>query len=384
MGKKRSLWLYCVVMVLLLLAGCGNGAVNTDGDINAEQSTHSKETLTIYSPATYRSAVQQVLSHINLAQTDFRVVWSEDLASADVVITDHLPLEDHSKYRVLNTQKLQVQGIEDLMVFTDQGTIGIPLFLQLDCFWYDQLIYDHNGIPAPQSLDSWQSCSLNGQHPVLCDQKDMCALFWSIVAPYYLEYGGSIDALSKGDFEPEVLEEALLVLENMRDHEVIKLSDQAWQAFAENQAAYWVTGVDSVATYYNHMINPSSWRPSVSFPFYAQERAVCVIRADVLAVRKTADTELADRFLELFFKQQTMADLSAHSRMPLACHIYYAPEAVPELSQVCYAVLSSPHVDVAQVPCVWGVGQPQQVYDLLQDFMSGTMDAAEAAEQMTQ
>ena len=54
------------------------------------------------------------------------MVWSEDFASADVVITDHLPLEDHSKYRVLNTQKLQVQGIEDLMVFTDQGTIGIP------------------------------------------------------------------------------------------------------------------------------------------------------------------------------------------------------------------------------------------------------------------
>ena len=109
-----------------------------------------------------------------------------------------------------------------------------------------------------------------------------------------------------------------------------------------------------------------------------------MVRADVLAVRKNTDAALAERFLELFFTQQVLADLSAYSRMPLACHMNYAPEVVPTLPQVCYTLLSSPTVDVVQVPCLWSENKQQQVYDLLLSLMNGTINETHAAEGMLQ
>ena len=384
MGKNRSIWLLCGILVLLLLVGCANGAANSEDGSSLDEQNQNIGTLTVYAPEKYKSALQQVFSHLNLSQTEFCVNWSADFAFADVVITDNLPLQSHSDYRILQPEKLQVQGIEALTVRSEQGVIGLPVFLHLDGFWYDQLLYDSSGIEAPQSMNSWQSCILNGQYPILCDETDMCALFWSVVAPYYLKSGGSTQELTEGVFQHESLLEALKKLEDMRDDEFIQLSDQARQAFTATQAAYWVTCVDNVSAYYNHMSGRSSWNLSLFLPFDAQERSVCVLRAEVLAVRKNADTVLTDRFLELFFKQQVLADLSAYSRMPLACHMNYAPEVVPTLPQVCYTLLSSPTVDVVQVPCVWSENKQQQVYDILQNMMEGTINAAEAAAGMLQ
>lgn len=385
MGKNRRIWLLCGMLVLLLLlVGCVNGTANREDGSDGDEKTRDIGTLTVYAPEKYKSALQQVFSHINLSQTEFRVNWSADFASADVVITDNLPLESHSDYRVLQPEKLQVQGIEQLTVYSEQGVIGLPVFLHLAGFWYDQLLYDSSSIEVPQSMNSWQTCSLNGQYPILCDKTDMCALFWSVAAPYYLKSGGSTQELAEGDFRHESLLEALKTLEGMRTDGFIQLSDQARQAFTATQAAYWVTCVDNVSAYYNHMSGRSSWNLSLSLPFDAQERTLCVVRAEVLAVRKRADTALTDRFLELFFKQQVLADLSAYSRMPLACHMNYAPEVVPTMPQVCYTLLSSPTVDVVQVPCVWSANKQQQVYDILQNMMEGTINAAEAAAGMLQ
>lgn len=384
MEKNRSTWLLCGILVLLLLVGCANGAVNSEDGSSPDEQNQNIGTLTVYAPEKYKAALQQVFSHLNLAQTEFCVNWSEDIATADVVITDNLPPQSHGDYRVLQPEKLQVQGIEQLTVRSEQGVIGLPVFLQLDGFWYDQLLYDSSGIEVPQSMDSWQACSFRDQYPILCDEADMCALFWSVAAPYYLKSGGSIQELAEGAFQYESLLEALKVLEGMRDDGGIQLSEQAQQSFTAAQAAYWVTGVNHVAAYYNHMSGHSSWKISLSLPFASQEKAVCVVRADVLAVRKNTDAALAERFLELFFTQQVLADLSAYSRMPLACHMNYAPEVVPTLPQVCYTLLSSPTVDVVQVPCLWSENKQQQVYDLLLSLMNGTINATHAAEGMLQ
>lgn len=384
MGRNRSVWFCCGILILLLLCGCVNGTASDEGGLDAENRPQDTGTLTVYAPEKYKSALQQVFSHINLSQTEFYVNWTANFAAADVVITEHLPAEDHGDYRVLDPHKLQVQGIEELTVRSEQGVIGLPVFLHLDSFWYDQQLYDSNETEPPQSINSWQLCSLNGQYPVLCDETDMCALFWSVVAPYYLKSGGSAQELAEGAFQYESLVNALLVLEQMRNDGFIHLSDQAGRSFIEMEAAYWITCIDNVATNYNRMSTRSSWNPALSLPFTAQERTVCVVRADVLAVRKDADLALTDRFLELFFKQQVLADLSAYSRVPLACHINYAPEVVPTLPQVCYTLLSSPMVDVVQIPCVWGVDKQQQVYDFLLGLMNGTVNAVEAAEGMLQ
>lgn len=384
MGRNRRKWIWCGILIVLLLGGCVNGTVNSQDGSNGEEKPQNIGTLTVCAPEKYKSALQQVFSHINLSQTEFSVKWSSNFADADVVIAEYLSLENHGDYRVLDPQKLQVQGIEALSVRSEQGVIGIPVFLHLDSFWYDQLLYDSHEIEPPQSKDAWQTCNLNGQHQIVCDETDMYALFWSVVAPYYLKSGGSTQELAEGNFQRESLVNALKILEDMREEGFVQLSDQAWQSFAEMKAAYWITCVDNVATYYNHMSTRSSWRPALSLPFTALEKTVCVVRADVLAVRKDADSALTDRFLELFFKQQVLADLSAYSRVPLACQIKYAPEVVPALPQVCYTLLSSPTVDVVQVPCVWSANKQQQIHSFLLRFMNGAVSAAEAAEGMLQ
>ena len=192
MEKNRSTWLLCGILVLLLLVGCANGAANSEDGSSPDEQNQNIGTLTVYASGNYKAALQQVFSHLNLAQTEFCVNWSEDIATADVVITDNLPPQSHGDYCVLQPEKLQVQGIEQLTVRSEQGVIGLPVFLQLDGFWYDQLLYDSSGIEVPQSMDSWQACSFRDQYPILCDEADMCALFWSVAAPYYLKSGGSI------------------------------------------------------------------------------------------------------------------------------------------------------------------------------------------------
>ena len=133
MGKNRSIWVLCGILVLLLLVGCANGAANSEDGSSPDEQNQNIGTLTVYSSENYKAALQQVFSHLNLAQTEFRVNWSEDIATADVVITDNLPPESHGDYRVLQPEKLQVQGIEQLAVRSEQGVIGLPVFLQLDC-----------------------------------------------------------------------------------------------------------------------------------------------------------------------------------------------------------------------------------------------------------
>lgn len=371
-----------MLLAVLLMMGCTNGTARQTLDPNGDHNAQSIGALMVYAPEKYRPALQQVFSHINLSQTTFRVNWSGDFQTADVVIVDNLPPEEQGNYRVLEPEKLQVQGIEQLTVRSGQGVIGLPLFLQVGGFWYDELLYDTAGIAAPQSMDSWQVCSLKGQYPIVCDETDMSALFWTVVAPYYLKNGGSPQELAEGTFQERYLLDALNTLEMMAQNGTIQLQEQAWQSFTANQAAYWITGVDNVAAYYNYQSNRSSWKLSYSLAFDAQERAICVARADVLAVRKDADTALTDRFLELFFTQQNLADVSAYSRMPLACRMSYTPGAVPELPQICYTALSSSAVDIVQVPGLWYTDKQQQVYTLLLSLMNGTVNAAQAAKEM--
>lgn len=384
MSRKGNIGLLCVILVLSLLLGCTDGTVNHPDSTSGGENTQSIVTLTVYAPEKYRPALQQVFSHINLSQTGFRVSWSSNFTAADVVITDTLPTKSYGDYRVLQPESMQVQGIEQLTVRSEGGIIGLPLFLQLDGFWYDELLYENYDIAVPQSMDSWQACDLYGQYPIVCDESDMCALFWSVVAPYYLKSGGSAEQLSEGVFQRESLLNALKKLEDLRNSGIISLSKQAWQSFSAAQAAFWVTGVDNIAERYNYMSNRSSWKPSFSLAFDKQERPICVVRADVLAVRKDADIALTDDFLALFLDQQMLADLSAYSKMPLACRMSYAPGKVPALPQVCYTLLSSPTLNVVQVPCKWSAEKQQQVCACLLSLMNGGMDAAQAAEGILQ
>ena len=380
MSRKHSVRFLCAVLAFLLLSGCTGAANNQSVETNTEQENQTAGTLTVYTPEKYRASVQQVFSHINLVQEEIRVVWSENFDAADIVITDSLPRQDHEKYRVIPYEELDVQGINGLAVYSDQGVIGVPVFLRLDGFWFDQHLFDRSDMEVPQSMDSWQSCELWGQYPIVCDQTDMCALFWSVVAPYYLKCGGSIHELSEGNFRQDSLLAALKQLESMRDSQFVQLSDQAWREFTSMQAAYWLTCVDNVAAYYNHTSNRSSWNPSLTLPFGAQEQAICVIRADVMAVRKDADIALTECFLEHFFNQRTLSDLSTYSRLPLACRMSYTPDVVPQLPKKCYSMLSSPMVEIVTVSHMWSETEQKQVYEELLQLMNGNKNAVEATD----
>ena len=96
----------CGILVLLLLVGCANGAANSEDGSSPDEQNQNIGTLTVYASGNYKAALQQVFSHLNLAQTEFCVNWSEDIATADVVITDNLPPQSHGDYCVLQPEKL--------------------------------------------------------------------------------------------------------------------------------------------------------------------------------------------------------------------------------------------------------------------------------------
>ena len=378
--KRVLLW---GLAAALLLCGC-HGTSQQDGGEQEYNTAHSGGSLSVCAGERYRFALQQILSHINLSGNGLTLTWTDDMEEADVVITDNIEPQELAEFQVIQTDKLDLQGIEALAAADERGIVGLPLFLRVDGFWYDELLYSQYSATAPQSMNSWQESAVAQQYPAVCDEGDMDAVFWGVIAPLYLSAGGTEAELSTGSLQQAYLLPALEQLETLLSSGLLQLSTDARQAFTAVQTAYWLTGVDRVAESYNYMSNLSSWWPSLSLLFPADQQAVCVVRAEVLAVRSTVEPELAERFLKVFFDQQTAADLSSYVRMPMASQMRYSPDTVPELPQICYTALSSPMVDIAYAACTWEQTQITQVCDTLLELMNGQIDAAQAASTMLQ
>lgn len=382
MGKMVKI--LAAVLAFCLLCGC-NGVSNTNGSENAETvSPPENGFLKVYAESGYRYALQQVFSHINMSDSSLEILWTGEKNSADVVITDYVPIEEYGDYMVLNTQKLSAQGMEQLLLRTDRGVIGLPVFLHLDGFWYDQWLYQENNATVPQSKNTWSSCELNGEYPAVCDKESMEALFWGVVAPLYLSCGGTEQELITGQLQKTNLQSALEQVRKMLETKQLILTGEARQTFTSSNATFWIAGVEQLSRSYNYQSNLSTWNISLSLPFEADEKTECVVRADMLLIRNTADPSLAERFIELFYDEKILTDLSENTKMPMACRMRYSPSEVPEMAQICHTALSSPTAELHYVICGWEEGKQEKVYSALLQLMQGKIDSAQTADLILQ
>lgn len=380
MGTNR-IRLLCFVLAMLLLCGCKGNSVS-NGAQSSESDQQDVWTVGVYSEQRYKAALEQVFSHINLTEKRIQIHWTGEKNGADVIITDQVNPEELDDYAVVEMGNLNIQPVEQLILRDDRGAIGIPVFLRMDSFWYDALLYENTGVSVPHSLDSWKSSNLNQAYPAVCSENDVSALFWGVVAPLYLGFGGESKDLSCGEFDQESLLAALQQLEMLRQENLLKLTSDARQLFTSTQASFWIAGVERVAESYHYMSTLSSWDISLGLPFAAQVQPMCVLRSDMLMIRQTTDPELAKLFLQLFFRQQTIAELSGDLQMTMACHMQYSPSVIPELVQACYTALSSPTVKLVYTSCCWERGQQERVYGAILSLMKGELTAAQAAEKM--
>lgn len=378
--KAPILWL---LLVLVTFSACRTQPDTSPND-NQDASENRGGTVMVYAREQYRYALQQAFSHLSLSESELRIFWTGDPDLADVLITDNIPQQQLQSFRPIDTDRLTLKGIEALEIRDSRGVIALPLFLRLDGFWYDEQLYATRELTAPQSLNSWQSDPLREECPAVWDPEDTDELFWGVVAPYYLYAGGELQTLTSGQLRPEPLQTALARTAELAQNGLLTESNQAQQSFINQKSGIWLAGNDQLAASYHSMSNLSSWRISGSLPFAAQERACCVVRADVVAVRIDSDQELTDRFLSLFYNAQTVSDLSVSVRMPAACQMHYTPVAVPELNQICYTLLSSPAMDVHYSSICWPESRQGQVESVLLALMRSELTAQEAANQICQ
>lgn len=382
MGKM--LRILALMLAAVMLCGCQGISMTNGSDDSEPVSQQQDGFLKVYAESGYRYALQQAFSHINMSDSTLEILWTGEKSTADVVITDYVPAEEYDGYMVLNTEKLTAQGIEQLMLRTDRGVIGLPVFLHLDGFWYDQLLYQENNITVPQSRNAWSSCTLNEAYPAVCDEESMEALFWGVVAPLYLRYGGTEEELSAGKLQKDCLQSALDQVAWMLQEKQLILTDEARQNFTSSKATFWIAGVDQAARFYNFKSNLSSWNISLSLPFESDEKPECIVRADMLLIRNTADSALAERFLELFYEGKTLIDLSENTKMPMACRTRYSPSVVPELAQICHTALASPATELRYVICTWDEDKQEKVYSSLLKMMQAETDPVQTASMILQ
>lgn len=379
-SKRPILW---VLLLLLTLSAC-RSQPDSDPDNSQGSLTNQGGTVMVYAREQYRYGLQQVFSHLSLSQNDLRIFWTGNPEDADVLITDNIPQDQLQTFRPIDTNLLSLKGVDELEIRDERGVIALPLFLRVDGFWYDEQLYATRELTAPQSLNSWQNDSLREACPAVWDPEDADSLFWGVVAPYYLYTGGELASLTSGQMKPEPLQAALARTAQLAQNGLLTENNQAQQSFINQKSGIWLAGNDRLAANYHSMSNLSSWRISGSLPFAAQERACCVVRADVVAVKTASDKALTDRFLSLFYNAQTVSDLSVSVRMPAACQMHYTPAVVPELNQICYTLLSSPAIDVYYSCTHWSESRQAQVESVLLALMRSELTAQEAANQICQ
>ena len=358
---KKGKRLLCLILALFFLCGCG-AAEPSGGEKDNTTDHPNPGKVTVYSEQRYKAALMQVFSHINLTEKSFSVDWVGDMSEADIVITNNP--DRYEDYRVIEVQQLPVKPMEQLMLRDDRGAIGVPVFLRLCGFWYDELFYANADLTVPRSVETWTQST-----PAVCEKNDTDAILWGIVAPVYLYYGGTSEELSSGQLQQEILSKSLSHLQAICDQGRLQLTEDARQFFTSTQAAFWLASDQQIAASYNYMSNRSKIGFDAGLILPAREYSQCVVRADVMLVRQKADPALTDLFLQRFFREQTLIELSTDTQMPLACQVMYGPSVIPELPQMCYTVLASPTVKISYVTCSWSQEEESAITEALQTLL---------------
>ena len=364
-----------VVLCIFLLTGC---AEEKDRAISSENRTaENNEKIIISAPPKYASALSKVSERIESNIPGLKILFSEN--DADIIITDRLPSDSFSEYMSLEDISGQIKNtvIPELTVKNGNDIIGIPLFLKIESYWFDNLYYQANSKSVPFSLSAVKEAVQSAEHGAIFDRSASESFFWSTLAPYYLAAGGTGKELGFAEFDREKLGAAVKSSARLFKEKIVSVNDTAKELFLSERLMFYITDVSEI-TVERHSLPVNS---EISFTpglIFDDGKAELVIRSAFITVKKSAPKALVNKFLGELYSNEMLLNIIKSSEIPLACRIEYNNNSVPELVSGINAVLSSPDVNIHYINCFWNEQTVSAVNNAINIISKGNHNAKQA------
>lgn len=364
-----------VILCIFLLTGC---AEEKDRAISFENRTaENNEKIIISAPTEYASALSKVSERIESNIPGLKILFSEK--DADIIITDRLPSDSFSEYMSLEDISGQIKNtvIPELTVKNGNDIIGIPLFLKIESYWFDNLYYQANSKSVPFSLSAVKEAIKSAEHGAIFDRSASESFFWSTLAPYYLASGGTENELGFADFNREKLTAAAESTARLFKEKIVSVNEAANELFLSERLMFYITDVSEIAAERHSLpINSEvSFAPDLIFD---DGTAELIVRSAFIAVKKALPKALVNKFLGELYSNEILLNIIKSSGIPLACRIEYNNNSVPELVSGINAVLSSPDVNIHYINCFWNEQTVSAVNNAINIISKGNHNAKQA------
>lgn len=385
MYNKVKIYLFrlvTIITIIFITVGCrpsshirpsNNEPVIDQGNISGK--------LSVYSQYSYKAALSRVFRTLNMQYSQLDVQWTNDRSKADIIITDAIFNNETAEFRTLDqeAQDLEKVLIPNLIFRDHRGVVGLPLFLRTDCYWYDELFYKKAGNPIPLSIGEFMDSPLRHDFPAIYDRDNAESIFWSTLAPIYLSLGGNKVELENASFQLEPMSGAFRYLYKMGKHKILIPKENAYMDFLSNNTMFWNTDFTAITDIRNRMPNLSKLGLSPTLIYDTKDLPNIILRADIVAVKKTTDKKLSQVFLSWLFDNKTLVNLAVDSKVPLACKISYGYNSIPELTNTSLALLSSPSLNIIYLSYNWDYSIKTKISDAINNVLNFTLSPEEAS-----
>lgn len=375
-----------LLSVILMLTGCKISETTHTPSHETPVENNVSGNLKVYSANYYQSSLERFFRSLNSQYPNFNIYWTNKIESADIVITDYISNYSTDEYMCLDEFSKPIYDvlIPNLIFSDSRGIVGLPLFLRVDSFWYDELLFKKTESSIPFSLESLIESPLRKEHPIVFGDNDIESVFWSVIAPMYLTYGGTVQELSSANFSQGPAKKALNYLNNFIKSGLIFHDDNPSKGFNSNSSMMWFTNIANISEIKNQMPNLSKISFAPTLIYKRNESTKIILRSDFLVVRenKDLDTNLIKIFIENIYDNQTLVNLSVDSKLPLACKIAFGYNSVPETVKTCYTILASPSLDISYLSCRWDPFKKQDILNILNKFIKGSISLEESCQML--
>lgn len=359
---KKSLACQCSAL-LLLLCGC-DAAMRSARKTDGKAVTYSLE---ICCNSYYELALQRVIRNINSVYPDLNITFTDESSNADILITDRMDNSAAENLAALDNLSDTADFIPELLFRHGEKIIGLPLFLETDGIWIDELPYLRENVDIPYRFSDAVNSAFVKSHPILFGDS-FESLYRGLIAPLYISFGGSDADISSGKLSGSALDKSLERLREMTVSGVLKSSDNPSAAFTAGQTAGRLCSFLDIIKIQQDMPLSSSLVFSPGITSYDNEKVYLIIYADTLFVTKNADEAAAKLFITQLFAADNILRLVSDTHLPPAVKVNCKNHSLPEIFRNFYSVLSSTSVETVYVTDTRSDNEVSQLNDLIEDI----------------
>lgn len=369
-----------IVSAALLLSSVSGCRPKADRYSDGSGTASSDVRLTVYADEQYRLSLERAIYRISRAHPEWKIAFADK--DADIVITDRFNDErcrasaDLSRFAEERAEIF----VPQLIYKSGDSVKGLPLFLKLQCLWYDTLYAKMRSTEIPNTLRGLLAMQGSDNNLIALRSDDVSALFWSVTAPYYISGGGSVGELESGRLDSEKIGYAASKTLEIINKTVFRASEEAMLQFKSEQSLFCIAdAADISAERHNMPINSSLFfSPYVLFDSF--ENIPVILRAAYVSISAKTDAEYANAFLDELYKNETLVNMLKYTEIPLACRIDYGDTSIPKLISHINNILSSPGLALCYVNCRWDDLKTENAAAAMNGLINGSMGINEIKE----